>query len=772
MRIRILITSLAVAASAVLVAPSAANADPSLSYVPDPAWWGTNGRVTDIVVQGSRVYIAGGFDYVGPATGHGVPVDATTGVKPGSTALVDGPVYAAAADGSGGWYIAGDFQHAGGQFRRGAARVDASGQVTAWNPKPDGVVRALAVTGSQVLLGGDFTVLGTTPVAANRLGSVDLDKGQPTPGFTGNADGTVRALLALGGAVYAAGDFTSIAGVAHAGLARLTPTGTVDASFTGRVTGSVRALTASPDRSTLYVGGDLSSVSSGGGATARSRLAAFNASTGAVLAWSPAANGPVNALATDPTSGTVYAGGAFTAVAGSARPYLAAVGPAGAVTSFNAALAGCSTPHVTNYAHSNPPCTPEVDSLAVAGGRLYVGGRFGRSGVVTRHDAAAFAVATGALTSWDAVASDRVLALAPSGSAVFLGGELTSVGGLVRHGVAALDASTGQGVSSFAAETDDEVLDLQPSADGPQLYLAGHFVTVGGVTRKHIALVSAATGAVNKAFKANANNDVLSLGLAAGRLYATGQFTKINGVARKHAVKLAPATGAVDAVFKADTVGPKGTLQAGGMVQSMVVSPDATKVYLAGPFQTVNGTSRPGGLAVVNGTTGALLANQLGGVQGCQGLGPWMVKLYLSPDGTRLWGGDVCPDFIYQWDAVNLSTAAHPQGLLMQTWCNGGMQGVLEVNGSVYFGSHGGDRGNGGACWDTPAGASYVDRQRFVVFSAEDGHVLPDAPDFDTPMGIWSFAAMPQGLLVGGDFTFAGSSDQTHQGLAYFHGTP
>ena len=44
--------------------------------------------------------------------------------------------------------------------------------MTGWNPKPDGVVRALAVAGSQVVLGGDFTALGTTPVAANRLGAV------------------------------------------------------------------------------------------------------------------------------------------------------------------------------------------------------------------------------------------------------------------------------------------------------------------------------------------------------------------------------------------------------------------------------------------------------------------------------------------------------------------------------------------------------------------------------------------------------------------------
>jgi hypothetical protein len=772
MRIRAAISATALAATAVLITPVPANAAPALTYVPDSAWWGTNGRVNDIVAQGNRVYISGGFDYVGPATGHGVAVDATSGVSRVPVPMIDGPVYAAVPDGTGGWYLGGDFRHVGGQFRRDAAQIDANGQVTGWNPKPDDVVRALAVLGSQVVLGGNFTQVGQTPVTATRIGSVDLNKGDATPGFSASANGAVLELLSSGSSLYVAGSFTAVSGVARSGLARLTAAGVVDASFAGRATGAVRALSLSPDAATLYAGGDFTSVSSGGTSTSRSRLAAFSTASGAVTSWAPAANATVNALTTDPTSGTVYAGGTFSSVSGSSRADLAAISPTGGVMAFNAGLADCNTPHVTGNAHSNPPCTPEVDSLAVSGGQLYAGGRFGRSGTTIRHDAAAFSIASGSLTSWDPVASDRVLAIAPSGPAVFLGGELTSVNGLVRNGVAALDASTGQADPAFNASADDEVLDIQPSADGSQLYMAGHFVTVNGVTRKHIVLVSAATGAVNKQFKANANNDVLSLGLAGGALYATGQFTKVNGVVRKHAVKLAPATGAVDSVFKADTVGPKGTLQAGGMVQSMVVSADATKVYLAGPFQTVNGTSRPGGIAVVNGTTGALLPNQLGGVQGCPGIGPWVVKLYLSPDDQRLWGGDVCPDYIYEWDAVNLSTSAHPQGLLMRTWCNAGMQGVLEVHGTLYFGSHGGDRGNGGACWATPAGSSYVDRQRFVAFSAADGSVLPDAPDFDTPMGVWSFATIPQGLLVGGDFTFAGSADQTHQGLALFHGTP
>src|SRR5688500_8772388 len=79
------------------------------SYDPDPDWWVTNGRVTDILTVGDRVYIAGGFDYVGPSTGYGVAVDSASGERSSSWPVIDGPIDASVPDGNGGWYIAGRF---------------------------------------------------------------------------------------------------------------------------------------------------------------------------------------------------------------------------------------------------------------------------------------------------------------------------------------------------------------------------------------------------------------------------------------------------------------------------------------------------------------------------------------------------------------------------------------------------------------------------------------------------------------------------------------
>jgi len=758
-------------AAAVAWAVPALAGPPALSYTPDPQFWGTNGRVMQILPVGDKVILGGSFDYVGPQTGYGVGVDETGGTMLPGAPVVNGTVYAAVPDGAGGWYIGGSFTSVGGVYRLNAAQISANGTVTRWNPTANGPVYALAVTDGSVVLGGDFSTISA--VAATRLAAVSpTGAGTLTSGFAASANLAVRALQPTASGLLVGGDFSSVDGQAHSGLARISgATGALDTSFTATANGSVRALAMSPDASSVYVGGTFTAVGPSGGLQGRNRLAQVDAATGGLASWNPGANNTVTSLAVDPTSGTVYAGGLFSTVGGVSRSYLAGVGTDGTTTSFDAALNGCSTPHVTKYTHKDPPCTPEVDALSADNGQLFVGGRFGNAGSVQRHDAAAFSLSDLSLTTWNPVASNRPLVLAPSNGNMFIGGDLTSVNGLVRKHLAALDATTGVGLPGWQADTDNEVLALLASPDGSTVYVGGHFGTVNGVKHKRIAAVSASNGALVTSFKPIANNDVLSMAWGNNSLYIAGQFIRIGKVSRSHVAKLDPTTGAVDTSFTANTVGPVGKLTAGGMVESIAVAPDGSKVYLGGPFDTVNGVAHRG-VAVVNGLSGAMLPNQLGGIQKCWTNGDWLVHLYLSPDGKRLYGGDVCPDYIYQWDAVNLSSPARPTGLLWKTACNGGMQGTLEVNGTFYYGTHGGDKGNGGYCWAAPNNPTKVSQQRYFEFDAITGALLPDNPAFNTPMGVWSFAAIPAGLLAGGDFTWAGNSNQVHQGLVLFPGTP
>ena len=74
----------------------------------------TDGPVNTVACTGAATYIGGSFSYVGPHTGCGVTIDAAAGtVKPGFP-KVNRAVQAAVPDGSGGWYIGGQFTRVGG----------------------------------------------------------------------------------------------------------------------------------------------------------------------------------------------------------------------------------------------------------------------------------------------------------------------------------------------------------------------------------------------------------------------------------------------------------------------------------------------------------------------------------------------------------------------------------------------------------------------------------------------------------------------------------
>jgi len=68
--------------------------------------WGANSTVRAAVVSRNTLYLGGDFTYLGPRTGCGVPLDATTGVVvtpfPEMTST-GGQSFAVAADGAGGF---------------------------------------------------------------------------------------------------------------------------------------------------------------------------------------------------------------------------------------------------------------------------------------------------------------------------------------------------------------------------------------------------------------------------------------------------------------------------------------------------------------------------------------------------------------------------------------------------------------------------------------------------------------------------------------------
>ena len=121
-------------------------------------------------------------------------------------------------------YAGGAFTEVGGSTREHIAAVCATakcegevaaGKATAWNPKANGVVEALAISGTTVYAGGAFTEVGGS--SRERLAAVcatakcegEVAAGKATA-WNPNPNGSVAALTISGSTLYAGGGFTSM----------------------------------------------------------------------------------------------------------------------------------------------------------------------------------------------------------------------------------------------------------------------------------------------------------------------------------------------------------------------------------------------------------------------------------------------------------------------------------------------------------------------------------------------------------------------------------
>lgn len=303
----------------------------------------------------------------------------------------------------------------------------------------------------------------------------------------------------------------------------------------------------------------------------------MDAASGALLPWNPNANRPVYALAV--AGGTVYLGGDFSSVGGSARGRLAAVDAgSGAVLTWN---------HQAN---------DRVRALDAAASRVYAGGEFTTVDGAARSRLAAFPLAGGALDpAWRPSADGvvRALEVGVPQTRVYVGGDFPTLNGATAHGyAAAVDAATGATVDAFRgrvryplypvhalAATADGVYAAGDGSGGHlvgwtptgalkfptvqtdggaqavtvldgEVYAGGHWDNVcpegvsqgtGGdfncagsaLTRHKLLSVDEATGRLTD-WNPGANSPLGVFGLTAagGTLAAGGDFTRVAGVAR------------------------------------------------------------------------------------------------------------------------------------------------------------------------------------------------------------------------------------------------
>ncbi|WP_338673502.1 LamG-like jellyroll fold domain-containing protein [Streptomyces sp. SCSIO 30461] len=264
--------ALSVAAAAgvgvLTVLPQSANAitSPVAFTADDLPTWQTNGIVWTLAEANGTVFAGGTFSQVRPPDGESgnaqdalnfVALDAATG-DPTSCKL--------------------------------SFAVD-SGTAT---------VRALAVSPDKKTLyaGGYFGSVNNVPVSS--LAAIDIASCTPKASFRPSVPATVRALAVTGDTVYLGGDFTSVGGAEHERYAAVDATSGAVKPFQADVDEPGRALAVTPDGKNVILGGDFFTVN---GASSHA-LAVVDATTGANVRTYPGfieSRSVVKALDTDAT---------------------------------------------------------------------------------------------------------------------------------------------------------------------------------------------------------------------------------------------------------------------------------------------------------------------------------------------------------------------------------------------------------------------------------------------------------------------------------------
>lgn len=537
-------------------------------------WWLVDGPVNALLLTNRTAYLGGDFTYIGPRTGSAVLFDLPGMVRLKGFPVVDGIVWATESDGSGGWFLGGQFTRVGRWAVTNLVHIRGDLQVdVAWKADVTGTaVYALAVSGDRLYVGGQFQrIAGTAQRNLAAVHPVDASLHAWNP----DINGTVYRIHPADGLVYVGGTFNHIGSSNRANLAA------IDAG-----TALATAWNPSPDRavlalqvagSTVYAGGQFTSA----GTKPRNYLVALDRETGIASNWNPNPNAIVRAL--EVTDDAVYVGGDFTTISVQNRR-----GFAGVRRSNGSALP------VDLRLEPGAGSQPLVSAIKIINNTVAIGGSFARV-QGTRHPVVvAFDLATGELvasplgTSYKGSSDDAtVLALAATRDQVLVAGSLVSLGGLPRTNAAALSTVTG------------EATEWSPNLSGPVMSLAscagavlvgGAFTNCNDAPAPGLAAVDGRDGVIQShwdfmAVSRFGNPNIRSLHVASeDRLFIGGQFDEIGNQSRFGLAAIHPVTGQPIEEFNASL--------SGGSQGVIAMAGAGDTLFLAGDFNRAGGQAR------------------------------------------------------------------------------------------------------------------------------------------------------------------------------------
>lgn len=230
----------------------------------------------------------------------------------------------------------------------------------------------------------------------------------------------------------------------------------------------------------------------------------------------------------------------------------------------------------------------------------------------------------------------------------------------------AFNLKTGERDPKFSNSFNGTIQDIMPSPDGNTLYVSGSFTKVDGQSRYRMAAIDMNTGQLTN-FAPTFDYVVNSIATHGSSVYVGGKFSSVNGQPRQNLA----------------AISANGTLlpwapSANMRVQSLVVSPDGSRVVVAGHFTELAGRQALG-WGAVDANTGAGLPWRSNQVLTNSGKLAAMYDLEGNQDGVYVTG--------YAFGTHNfegLASADWDGNLRWVKACKGDSYGVSAMDGVAY----------------------------------------------------------------------------------------
>jgi len=212
------------------------------------------------------------------------------------------------------------------------------------------------------------------------------------------------------------------------------------------------------------------------------------------------------------------------------------------------------------------------DAFAVNGTDLYVGGAFSMAGSVSANN-----IAKWDGNNWSAlgagITGDEVDSVAFDGTNIYAGGHFSMAGSVSANSIAKWDGNNWSALGSGVKSGTDTAHTYALAVSGGDLYVGGDFNTAGGGSANRLAKWN---GSSWSALGTGANADIHTLFANANDLYAGGSFDSIGGVNTMFAAKWNGST------WSALGNGINSTV--GGVLSFAIIGTD---LYIGGAFDTI-----------------------------------------------------------------------------------------------------------------------------------------------------------------------------------------